>query len=289
MPISQIVEVLNSHLHFKISKGGFSKMWKRLADYLTPWYEHLCEVARISAILHGDETGWRVNGVTYWAWCFTNDETTVYMIDKSRGSPALFKFFKEAFEGILITDFWAPYNAIAKGKRQFCLAHLLRELEKVDSNNLSEEWCAFSKKTKRLFKDALRLRRLDDFSPETYESRIDRLNMRLQNLSLIEASDADVRRLAKRLKKYWQDLLTFLKHPEVHATNNHAEREIRPAVIMRKIIQGNRSTNGARTQSVLMSIFRTLKRRGFNPVDSLVSALVESIPQGEISSFPSSR
>ena len=35
-------------------------------------------------------------------------------------------------EGVLITDFWTAYDSIANGKRQFCLAHLLRELEKVD-------------------------------------------------------------------------------------------------------------------------------------------------------------
>jgi len=91
------------------------------------------------------------------------------------------------------------------------------------------------------------------------------------------------------LKKYWDELLTFLEHPEVPATNNHAEREIRPAVIMRKVIQGNRSDKGARTQSVLMTILRTLKRRNYNPVDTLVSSLVESIHTGFLPPFPSIR
>ncbi|MBL7077933.1 MAG: hypothetical protein ISS31_10720, partial [Kiritimatiellae bacterium] len=35
-----------------------------------------------------------------------------YMIDRSRGSPALSKFFTSAFDGILVTDFWAAYNAV---------------------------------------------------------------------------------------------------------------------------------------------------------------------------------
>jgi transposase len=247
MSISQIVELLNFHLHFRVSEGGLVQMWKRLSDHFEPWYEQLAEEIRESAVLHADETGWRVNGKTHWLWCFTNEQSTVYMIDKSRGSPALYEFFKEAFEGILVTDFWAAYDSIASGNRQFCLAHLLRELEKVDSSNSSEEWCAFSKKTKRLFLDALRLRKRDDFSPETYMTRIQRLNERLIDLMLIESSNADVQRLAKRLRKYWDDLLTFLDHPSVPATNNHAEREIRPAVIMRKVVQGNRSDKGART------------------------------------------
>ena len=40
--------------------------------------------------------------------------------------------------------------------------------------------------------------------------------------------------------------------------NNHAERTIRPAVIIRKNSYGNRSQRGADCQAVLMSIFRTL-------------------------------
>jgi len=184
MPVSQISEVLNSHLHFQVSEGGLFQMWKRLADHLEPWYEQLSNQACASAVLHADETGWRVNGKTHWVWCFTNEQTTVYMIHKSRGSPALLEFFKEAFEGILVTDFWPAYDAIARGERQFCLAHLLRELEKVDHTNSSAEWCAFSKKAKRLFMDALRLRKRDDFSPEAYASRIHRLSERLDQFDV---------------------------------------------------------------------------------------------------------
>ena len=108
----------------------------------------------------------------------------------------------------------------------------------------------------------------------------------LEGLMLIESADADVRRLAKRLRKYWDELLTFLEDPTVPATNNHAEREIRPAVIMRKVMQGNRSDKGAQTQSVLMSLLRTLKRRDLPVVDSVVNAL-QSISSGHaLPAFP---
>ena len=125
----------------------------------------------------------------------------------------------------------------------------------------------------------MRLRARENYAPETYASRIQRLYERLVDLMVIESADADVRRLAKRLRKYWDELLTFLEDPTVPATNNHAEREIRPAVIMRKVMQGNRSDKGAQTQSVLMSLLRTLKRRDLPVVDSVVNAL-QSISSG---------
>ena len=55
---------------------------------------------------------------------------------------------------------------------------------------------------------------------------------------------------------------------------------------MCKIMYGNRSDEGALTQGVLMSIFRTLKRRGYNPIVTLVSALREYVRTGHLPPFP---
>ena len=35
-----------------------------------------------------------------------------YLIDRGRGSPVLKKFFDTVFEGVLLPDFWAAYNAV---------------------------------------------------------------------------------------------------------------------------------------------------------------------------------
>ena len=64
--------------------------------------------------------------------------------------------------------------------------------------------------------------------------------------------DADTLRIAKRLRKHWDFLFTFLDKPEVPFDNNLAERAIRPAVILRKNSQSNRSEQGAAPQTVLM-------------------------------------
>ena len=286
IPVRRIVEMLNAHLHCPLSAGGLVRMWQRLAKHLGPWYAQLVDEARQAAVLHADETGWRINGQTHWLWCFSSADTTVYMIDRNRGSPALKKFFEDAFAGTLVTDFWAAYNTVTCERRQFCLAHLLRELERTSEVNPSPAWQAFARKAMRLFRDALRLRKREDFTPETYASRIQRLNERLVDLMLIESTDPDVRRIAKRLRNYWDELLTFLDHPEVPPTNNHVERELRPAVIWRKVMQGNRSDRGAGTQAGLMSILRTLQRRGYKAIDTLVEYLQISLRDGKLPPFP---
>jgi len=103
--IGQVRDILGSHLHTRISPGGLVDGWRRLAEAIEPWYQQIAREAKDSAVLHADETGWPVNGQTHWLWCFCNHRNCFYMIDKSRGSPALHSFFTEAFNGTLVTDF----------------------------------------------------------------------------------------------------------------------------------------------------------------------------------------
>ncbi len=284
--LSQITEVLNHHLHFKLSQGGLVGAWQRLANVLFAWYEEIGQQAKHSGVLHADETGWRVNGQTNWLWCFTTKKATFYMINRSRGSPALSRFFTETFDGILVTDFWAAYNAVSCRGRQACLAHLFRELEKVNEIDDSASWTEFSRKLKRLLRDAIRLSRRRDLTEERFASRRARLGQRLEELIEMSSDNPNVKRLTGRLRRYREALFTFLDHPDVPSDNNHAEREIRPAVIIRKNSLCNRSEAGANAQAILMSVYRTLKLRGLDPLETIVSALRAYISTGALPPLP---
>jgi len=285
LSIEQVRELVLCQFGTHISAGGLVALWQRVAEVFTPWYEQIGLDARSGAVLHADETGWRMNGVTWWLWCFANPTTCYYMLDPSRGSPALEKFFAEAFDGVLVTDFWAAYDAFAR-ERQCCLAHLLRELEKVDLTNKTAEWKAFSKMLRRLARDGIRLRKREDFMPEKYRSRIHRIDARLMALATATYADADAIRLAKRLDRHRDELFTFLDYPAVPYDNNLAERMIRPVVILRKNCQSNRSEKGTAVQAVLMSVYRTLKLRGHDPLTTIDSALRAYLTTGQLPPLP---
>ncbi|MBA3642128.1 MAG: IS66 family transposase [Acidobacteria bacterium] len=288
--ISQTRDILASPLHATVTAGGLVDAWGRMAAALRPWYEQIAEQLRNTACLHADETGWRVDGTTHWLWCFCDTRTCLYLIDRSRGGPALRRFFTEAFAGTLVSDFWAAYEQVACDDRQYCLVHLLRELEKVDERNRSAAWTAFAKLLRRLLRDGIRLRKRPDFSVEKYRSRILLINRRLNKLADDATggghADADVRRLGERISRHRDHLFTFLDKVEVPFENNHAERQVRPAVILRKNILCNRSPGGADTQAVLMSVFRTLKLRGLDPTQTIASALRELLQTGTLPPLP---
>jgi transposase len=284
--VSQVVAVFDSLFHFPVSAGGLSLQWQRLGDIFVPWYDAIAREAQGSAVLNVDETGWRVNGKTHWLWCFTTPTLTYYVIDPSRSGEVPSRILAECFEGTLVTDFFGAYNAIV-ADRQLCLAHLLRELVKVAKTNSTQQWLAFEKILKRLLKDAIRLARHQDREAPDYARKVILIHNRLDEL--IEGggwTDADATRLVKRLAKYRHSLLTFLDDPEVPFHNNRAEREIRPAVIARKNSFHNTSDRGAATQSILMTIYRTLKLRARDPIETLADALTMFIATGNLPPLP---
>jgi len=289
--LSQIVEVFNFYLQMKLTPGGLVQMWYRLQAILYPWYEQIQQEALHSAVLQADESGWRVDGKTHWLWCFTTPTLTYYMIDRCRGSPALRRFFVEEFAGTLVSDFWAAYNAVLCADRQTCLVHLLRELEHTEqSKSPGEDWPTFAKRLRRLLGDAIRLGRARaEMDEAAYERRRMLLASRLEDLLAEQWQSADARRLVKRLRRHQNDLFTFLDQTHVPFDNNAAERAIRPAVIIRKNSYGNRTQRGADCQSVLMSIFRTLKQRGHDPIRTLVDALATYLTTKNLPPLPEAK
>lgn len=284
--ISQILSVFNFHLHFDISSSGLIHMWHRLAEILSPWYEEIVQQLITTAVLHADETGWRVNGQTYWLWCFASQTETLFTIESSRASPVVLEFITEAFDGVLVSDFWSAYNILVCSKQK-CLVHLLRDLKRVEQYKSTEhDWTSFSKKLKRLIRDAIRLReQVESMDPEVYHRRYDLIEQRLRAMIDQSWENKEAKRLIKRLRRHEHELFTFVLETDVPFDNNHGERMIRIATIMRKNSYNNRSDKGALTQGILMSVFSTLKQRGLNPIDTLVVALKTYIKTGTLPSL----
>jgi transposase len=308
LTLAQVQEIFSSHLRTELSAGGLVDMWQRAGEVLTAWYEQIGEEAKNSATLHADETSWRVSGDTHWLWCFCNHRSCFYLIDESRGGDVLNRFFETAYAGVLLSDFWRPYQSVklaaavdtgagqaakAGGERQACLVHLLREISHVTRDVLpgkskrdAGQWIAFALMLKRLLKDGIRLRQREDFTPELYGRRITLIDRRLIILAEAKYDDPDATRLAARLSRHRDEIFTFLDRPEAPWENNFAERQIRPAVILRKNSQCNRSERGAATQAVLMSVYRTLKLRGHDPRTVIEAALRTWSETGKLPPLP---
>ena len=106
---------------------GFEKRARKNAD---PLYEDLIEKLRVADIVHADETHWRQNGENHIVWYAGNNDVALFHIDAHRSSEAAKVLLGDRIEGLLVTDAYAAYNAIAVA-RQSCLAHLLRKAHEL--------------------------------------------------------------------------------------------------------------------------------------------------------------
>ena len=289
MTTRNICTWLQTFCQFKVSPGGLVLNWQRLAEILTPVYEELGKAARLCAVLNIDESGWRIAGLLAWLWCFTSKTLAYYVLTQSRAGPVVKKVLGSHFKGILVTDFFGAYNRIQAFAKQKCVVHLLREIKQVSLRNRSKEWKLFARRLKRLMHEALKLViNRDKLGESTYDRRVAKLHIRLADVFGITYRDKDCERLAKRLMKHSEELFVFLLHPEVPSNNNHAERQIRFAVVMRKNSYGNRSKRGAQAQAILMSLFRTCQLRKIAPIEFLANSVAASIRSGTPIPIPDS-
>jgi transposase len=285
--VNNIVKLLSVVCHFKISAGGLTQAWKNLASLLEPHYNHIADMIAKSGVLNADETGWRLNGITHWLWCFTTKSLCYYLITKSRGSPVIKDVLGTVFRGILICDFWGAYNKISALAKQRCFYHLFTELTKVDKVNHSPDWKAFRKTLARLLKDAVRLStKKAQLAPQRFDRLRDRLAYRLGQIIDATYQDKDAKRLVKRLKRHSNELFTFLDHENVSPYNNHAEQQMRKPVQTRKVSQQNRSDHGAKTQAILMTLFRSEELQGKNPVEAVLALAKATIAKDSLDEEP---
>jgi len=98
-----------------------------------------------------------------------------------------------------------------------------------------------------------------------------RLEAAMDRLLARTVRTPDNRRLAQHLDHERAFLFSFLHCPGLHATNNVAERALRPAVCARKTWGGNRTDAGARAQQILASILRTCRQQQKDPFPRLVA------------------
>ncbi|MBI5636047.1 transposase [Candidatus Micrarchaeota archaeon] len=87
---------------------------------------------------------------------------------------------------------------------------------------------------------------------------------RLQAILSKDYQDANCKRLVKRLLRHEKELFTFCSYRGAEDQNNHAERGIRPAVVIRKTSFGSQSGHGAQDTAVLMSFFQTARLQNEN-------------------------
>lgn len=260
------------------SIAGFRYQLKRAGS---PLYQLLIESLKKGTFIHADETGWNVDGKNRWLWKLSNKKVCVSHIDVSRGQRVVEQILGERYDGVLITDFLSAYNKIVTKAKQRCLVHIFRDMDKVKEYwHDDEEVQRYITALENIFKEAIQLK--NDYKDmalgKAYYNRRTLLENSLQDFTFPNPNKRILKRFAKRLQRHKNELLTFLYEKDVDYHNNHAEQQIRPDVIFRKITFGNRSDRGAEYHQVNMSILQTARLNGIDPISTFEQILLRTKP-----------
>lgn len=240
----------------------------RAGRRLAPTYHRIEVIVRASRVVSSDETGWKVGGLLQWLWVFATPLFCLYRIRPSRGFDVPSDVLGADYAGYLNHDGWAPYGRFEKAIHQTCVAHLLRRAHLL-LEEATRGAVRFPRAVRGILKDALALRdrhEAGEVSDHGLAVAWGRLSSRIEALGNWRLSNDENRKFRKHLMNHQDEILTFLRAPEVPATNHLAERAIRPAVVNRKVWGGNRTENGAAAQEILASVLRTCRLQGIEPI-----------------------
>jgi transposase len=274
---------ITSYLGIKISLGGLSNIHRLAAELLKKPYEEIKAAVLSAENVNGDETSWSLRGKRRWVWTGASSRATFFQIDPARSQEAFKRVFG-GFKNTLTSDRYGAYN-LYEGKKQACLAHILRDFTKMSERSgadgaigrillveLKEIFGCWNK-----FKNT-ELTRLE--LQELAKTHTENINATLSVGAGADQVGSKSQALCCDLLDRFTTLWTFLEQEDVEPTNNLAERGLRPLVIARKLSNGSQSEWGIKFSERIMTVVCTLKQRAGNVFEYLTHIFYARLEKG---------
>jgi transposase len=232
---------------------------------------------RAGPVVHADETGLREDGANGYLWSFSTP-TARYFVRGRRDKAVVDGVLGPGFGGVLVTDFYAAYDHY-DGPHQRCWAHLLRDVDAlVERHPADAALAAWATRVRAVYARARRV--TGPAAARRGARRQCEADLLAACRPYLDARATAVPQavLCRRVAKYLPELFTFVADPAVPATNNAAERSVRPVVVRRKISGGTRSPAGTTTFTTLATLFGTWRARGLDPLLACQRLLLDPAP-----------
>lgn len=278
-PVGRVESILGNN----VVQDSLFDVFHRVANIWGPTIERIADNYKQALVKHADETGWRIDGHSGYAWLFCSEQESIFKFKNTRSSKVPGKVFgNKQLPGVLVVDRYSGYNK-APCKIQYCYAHLLRKVKDLEKKfSDSREVACFVEVLAPLLAKAMRLR-TKKISNNQYYKQARNLKKEIIKVARSPSCHFGIKEIQRIFLENKDRLYHWVTDRKVPPDNNKAEREIRPSVIARKVSFGSGSEKGAKTRSILMSVLHTAKKRLKS--DSIVDWFKEALD--EISLNPS--
>lgn len=262
----------------KISEGAIANALQRLETPLANERTEIIRELRAAEVVWCDETTTRINGRLHWQWVFVTPNVVFHEITPRRARAVAEAAMGGHKPAVWVSDRYAGQQDMA-ATHQVCLAHVLRDVQyAIDSGDT-----VFAPALAKLLAWAIAVgRRRGQLKQSTLQQYRIKIDNRLDGLLAKPTPHPAGRKLQAQVKAWRSKYFVFLEDRRVSATNNIAEREIRPSVVFRKVTGGFRSEWGARVHASYRSVTSTATISGnaaFDTLRGLASTLFTSNPQ----------
>ncbi len=275
-----------------VSPGTLASSIHRLMPLFAPLSQAILAHLKAAAVLHGDETSWRVQSLKAirgtgkaWLWCAVSRDAVWFHVDARRNAEAAGKLFAGVGAGtVLVCDAFSAYKKLARVLGgililAWCWSHVRRKfIEAAAGNDALERWEGrWLDRFGQLFHlNRVRLKHYDpDVGMEEQSRKFGSAHRRLKRavdrlFALAEterAGPAGSDRRAKALNsllRHRDGLCVFVDRPDVPMDNNLSERMHRGPVIGRKLSFGSDSLEGALFSATMYGIIETLRMNGID-------------------------
>lgn len=280
VPVRKTPAIIEDLTGVRLTQGAITQdAMKQTEDAVGASYQALRASVREQPVVHTDDTGWRVGGESAFLMAFVNRSLSVYQVRPQHRNEEVRELIPADFGGVLVCDRGRSYDAVELDAvaQQKCLSHLIRNAGKVEDEKTGRARL-FGRRLKELLRQALLLAAdRNGMKPEDYGKQAqaldDELTVHLRDRTL---RDPDNQRLLNGVGAQHDrgHLLRFLNDGAVEPTNNRAERDLRPAVIGRKVSHCSKNQRGARAFEAFTSVLHTIRK--VNP-SAMVPILVKLI------------
>ena len=277
LSFDKVCLLLNFFQGLRLGKSQVDALLHRLARHWEGEFDVLCALLANSAVVHADETSWSIHSV----WALLSEKVRVLLFGVHKDAATLQALLDPAtFAGVVVSDDAAVYANFTHSQK--CWAHLLRKAIKLTLlEPTNAEYRDFTDRLLEIYRAACRVQadgRLSDAGRARKATALDDEIFDLcgatwlAELPKSEGPADDYRLLCNELVRLMiaRQLFTFVtaapvttpsgETTPVAGTNNEAERTLRGPALARKTGRTNKTSRGARRQTIVVSVLESLRQ-----------------------------
>ena len=270
LPQNRVALSVKTLFGLDISRNTTNRFKAAAAQTYEVTYSQILKRLCSGRLLHVDETSAGVMGKEGYVWVLTSMEEVAYFYTPTRSGETIQAMLRD-FSGVLVSDFYAVYDAI-RCPQQKCLVHFIRDLNEELLNHpydgeLKQLVGAFAGLLRPIVETVDR-RGLKKRFLGKHRLFVNRFYKRLSgDFGTGEA----VRKIIERFHKNRNAMFTFLNFDDVPWNNNNAEHAIKAFASLRRVFEGTTTEKGLHDFLVLLSVCETCKYKNVDFLEFLRS------------------